>query len=134
MLCRASSCATQGAIVAEKVLEIDRIPRGAAKSTVMNALWERSPANARDVLEHCEPETSWAYTTVKTLLARLVDKGALAERKRANTSLYEPLVSRTEARLCAFAALRPQLLPSSSATKSSVAASTCATSTYSRAV
>ena len=76
-----------------------------AEWTVMNALWERSPANARDVLEHCEAETSWAYTTVKTLLARLVGKGALAERKRANTSLYEPLVSRTEARHSALRSL-----------------------------
>ena len=76
-----------------------------AEWTVMNALWKRSPANARDVLEHCEPETSWAYTTVKTLLARLVDKGALAERKRANTSVYDPLVSRTEARHSALRSL-----------------------------
>lgn len=76
-----------------------------AEWTVMNALWEKSPANARAVLEHCEAETAWAYTTVKTLLARLVDKGALSVSKRANTSVYEPLVSRTEARHSALRSL-----------------------------
>lgn len=76
-----------------------------AEWTVMNALWEKSPASARDVLENCQEETAWAYSTVKTLLGRLVDKGALAERKRANTSLYEPLVTQTEARRSALRSL-----------------------------
>ncbi|MDA2930716.1 BlaI/MecI/CopY family transcriptional regulator, partial [Acidobacteria bacterium AH-259-O06] len=35
------------------------------------------PASARDVLEALEGEKSWAYTTVKTILNRLVEKGAL---------------------------------------------------------
>jgi BlaI family transcriptional regulator, penicillinase repressor len=65
---------------------------------VMNAVWERSPASARDVLERIEAETGWAYTTLKTVLTRLVDKGALSVRKRANTSFYEPLVTRDTAR------------------------------------
>ena len=66
--------------------------------TVMNAVWAGSPASARDVLERTVDETHWAYTTVKTTLARLVEKGVLAERKRANTSLYDPLVTRDQAR------------------------------------
>jgi BlaI family penicillinase repressor len=66
--------------------------------TVMNAVWAGSPASARDVLERTADETHWAYTTVKTTLARLVDKGVLAEHKRANTSLYDPLLTRDQAR------------------------------------
>jgi predicted transcriptional regulator len=50
------------------------------------------------VLDETEAETGWAYTTVKTLLARLVEKGALSEHKRANTSIYGPLVTRKRAR------------------------------------
>ncbi len=73
--------------------------------TVINVVWERSPASARDVLELTEAETGWAYTTVKTLLSRLVEKGALRMRKRANTSLYEPLVSRKDARRSAVRSL-----------------------------
>lgn len=71
----------------------------------MNAVWAQSPASARDVLERVEAETGWAYSTVKTLLARLVEKGALGEHKRANTSIYEPLVTRRQARRSALRAL-----------------------------
>ncbi len=76
-----------------------------AEWTVINVVWERSVASARDVLEQTEAETGWAYTTVKTILSRLVEKGALRVRKRANTSLYEPLVSRKAARRSAVRSL-----------------------------
>lgn len=66
--------------------------------SIMNVVWEHAPVSARDVLERLEPETGWAYSTVKTMLARLVEKGAVSERKRANTSLYEPLIERSNTR------------------------------------
>ena len=69
-----------------------------AEWKVIRALWKRHPASARDVLEALHGETGWAYTTVKTLLARLVAKGAADVRLRANTSLYEPLITEAEAR------------------------------------
>src|SRR5262245_45157905 len=76
-----------------------------AEWVVMTALWGRSPASVRDVLERLPPGTSWAYTTVKTLLTRLVEKGAVHARKRANTSLFEPLVTRQQARRSALRSL-----------------------------
>lgn len=66
--------------------------------TVMQAVWGGSPASARDVLERVHDETGWAYTTVKTVLARLVEKRVLRERKEGKASLYEPLVTRDAAR------------------------------------
>jgi BlaI family penicillinase repressor len=69
-----------------------------AEWKVIRALWRRHPASARDVLEELHGETRWAYSTVKTLLARLVAKQAAAVRLRANTSLYEPLITEAEAR------------------------------------
>ena len=76
-----------------------------AEWTVMRAVWARSPASARDVLEHAEAETGWAYTTVKTLLARLVEKGAVSARMRGNVSLYEPRVTMRQARIAALRSL-----------------------------
>ena len=73
--------------------------------TVMNEVWRRSPVSARDVLEAVEGDTEWAYTTVKTILSRLVDKGALHVRKRANTSLFQPRISREKARRSAVKSL-----------------------------
>ncbi len=75
---------------------------------VMNALWQRYPATAREVAERLEPDVNWAYTTIKTILTRLLAKGAVSERKRANTSVYEPLVSRKQARRSALRALADQ--------------------------
>ena len=76
-----------------------------AEWTVMRAVWERPPASARDVLERAADETGWAYTTVKTLLARLVEKGALRMTMRGNVSLYEPRVTMRQARIAAVRAL-----------------------------
>lgn len=76
-----------------------------AEWTVMNAVWDKSPASARDVLEAVGGETDWAYTTVKTILSRLVEKGALTARKRANTSLFEPRITREQARKSAVRSL-----------------------------
>lgn len=63
----------------------------------MNVVWECPPASVLDVYERVEPQTGWAYTTVKTILCRLVDKGALKAGKRANASLFEPLITQKEA-------------------------------------
>ena len=65
---------------------------------VMNVAWKKHPITAREVLEVVGEETGWAYTTAKTILSRLVTKRALATQMRANTSVYEPLITREEAR------------------------------------
>jgi len=73
--------------------------------TVMKIVWHRSPASARDVLDGVAAETGWAYTTVKTILNRLVEKGALQESKRAHTSFYEPCITQEQARRSALRSL-----------------------------
>ena len=72
---------------------------------IMNALWERHPATAREISERLPDEVQWAYTTIKTMLTRLVGKKAVSERKRANTSVYEPLIGRDDAQKSAVSAL-----------------------------
>lgn len=69
-----------------------------AEWTVMNALWQHAPATARDVQMAVQSRSNWAYTTVKTLLARLVDKNAVGVKMRGNASVYSPLVTRAAAR------------------------------------
>lgn len=71
----------------------------------MNVLWEDAPRSAREVLVVVEEETRWAYTTVKTMLTRLVTKGALKEDRRGNTALYTPRLSREGARQTALRSL-----------------------------
>jgi BlaI family penicillinase repressor len=77
---------------------------------IMNALWKKSPATAREVIEQIPGEITWAYTTVKTMLTRLVTKEAVSEHKRGNTSLYEPLIAQKYARKNAFITLFDKVL------------------------
>ena len=72
---------------------------------IMNALWERHPATAREISERLPDDNEWAYTTIKTMLTRLLGKRAVSERKRANTSVYEPLIKRDDAQRSAVATL-----------------------------
>jgi predicted transcriptional regulator len=72
---------------------------------IMNALWENHPATAREVEERLPENVSWAYTTIKTMLTRLAAKNAVSERKRGNTSVYEPVISRDVARHSALSSL-----------------------------
>lgn len=79
-----------------------------AEWQIMNALWEKHPATARDIMSRLPKDVKWAYTTLKTMLSRLVEKEAVSEEKHANTSIYEPLVSQRKARLSAFRMLLEQ--------------------------
>ena len=76
-----------------------------AEWKIMNRVWQDHPATARVVLEAVVDETGWAYTTVKTMMNRLVDKGVLGEKKRNGTSEYEPLLTKRRARAAALRAL-----------------------------
>lgn len=65
---------------------------------IMNAVWSLGEATTREVLGALGSEVDWAYTTVKTMLDRLVAKGALGEEKRNAASVYQPLLERESAR------------------------------------
>ena len=77
---------------------------------IMNSLWKSSPATAREIIDQIPGEVEWAYTTVKTMLSRLVVKGAVSEHKRGNTSFYEPSVAREKAHKNAFTNLFDKVL------------------------
>jgi BlaI family penicillinase repressor len=75
---------------------------------IMNALWQEHPAKARDIAERLPTGINWAYTTIKTMLNRLVVKKAVSENKKGNTSYYKPLLSRRQARRTALSTLLDQ--------------------------
>ena len=65
---------------------------------ILQVVWDREPCSAPEVQERLASRKKWAYTTIKTMLTRLVEKGAVDEHKRGNTSVYEPLLERKNAR------------------------------------
>ena len=61
----------------------------------MEELWETSPQTALELTRALEPSSHWAENTVRTMLTRLVDKGALRTGKNAaGTRTFQPAVSR----------------------------------------
>ena len=68
-------------------------------------LWEKHPATAREIALRLPRGVNWAYTTIKTMLTRLVEKKAIKEQKNGNTSIYDPLVTRNKARRNALKSL-----------------------------
>jgi BlaI family penicillinase repressor len=76
----------------------DRSPTLApAEWEIMKILWDEGPLAARDVFARLPKDRGWAYKTVKTLLSRLVAKGALDYDQIGNSYLYRPAVDRTAA-------------------------------------
>ena len=62
---------------------------------LMEALWESSPQTASELARNLRPTTQWADNTVRTLLTRLVEKGALTTNENASrTRTFVPLVTR----------------------------------------
>ena len=67
-----------------------------AELEVMNVLWRRPGLGAADVYEALEDHKDWNIRTVKTLLARLVEKGALNTEQQGRRYLYTPTVAQRD--------------------------------------
>lgn len=81
-------------------------PLSDAEWKVMNAVWARHGAvSGRDVHAALADDTGWAYTTVKTMLDRLVEKGTLAAVKEHNVTQYRSKLPRQRAVTAAVRAL-----------------------------
>lgn len=65
----------------------------AAEWEVMMVVWRRSPVAAAAVMAELRESKHWTLTTVRTLLRRLVEKGAIAQRRRGRRYEYAPRVS-----------------------------------------
>ena len=65
-----------------------------AELDIMAVLWTESPLSAVDVARRVPTGRDWSPTTIKTMLSRLVDKGALAAEAQGRRFLYRPLIAR----------------------------------------
>ena len=62
----------------------------------MTVVWEKAPVAATKVVEVLKERKNWSLATVRTLLRRLVNKGALRQELESKRYLYAPLVSAEE--------------------------------------
>jgi len=62
----------------------------------MQPLWDEAPLGALDVAKRLPAALGWSQTTIKTMLSRLVAKGALAAEPDGRRFLYRPLIAREQ--------------------------------------
>tara|TARA_B100000678_G_scaffold15434_1_gene12211 strand:+ start:196 stop:585 length:390 start_codon:yes stop_codon:yes gene_type:complete len=67
-----------------------------AEYAIMEVIWDRHPVSATDVCEEVCEARGWSMPTVKTLLSRLVGKGALATQPDGRRFLYSPQIERAD--------------------------------------
>lgn len=79
------------------------LKQGDLENIILNALWlmeeeDKEKIDVREVQERIRSENQgWAYTTVKTVLDRLVDKEIVLRIKEGKKYLYRTVISREQA-------------------------------------
>jgi BlaI family penicillinase repressor len=68
-----------------------------AEWAVIKAIWEREPCTAPDIQQKLEPQTGWTYSTVRTMMDRMVTKGLLTAAKVRKLTLYRSAITRAQA-------------------------------------
>ena len=68
-----------------------------AEWPVIKAVWENEPCTAPVIQEKLFQPTGWTYSTVRTLMDRMVAKGVLKARKEGKLTIYQSAVTRAQA-------------------------------------
>ena len=70
------------------------MPISDSEAVVMEVLWGEHPLAAEDVVARLSARSDWAEPTIKTLLNRLLKKGAVRADRDGRRYLYSPVLSR----------------------------------------
>ena len=65
-----------------------------AEWEVMQVIWTREPRTAAEVIESLSESRDWNHRTIRTLLARLVEKGVLTFESDGLRYIYRAAVTR----------------------------------------
>jgi BlaI family penicillinase repressor len=68
-----------------------------AEWSIIKAVWEQEPCTAPAIQEKLHRATDWTYSTVRTLMDRMVAKGVLKARKEGKLTIYHSVVTRAQA-------------------------------------
>ena len=63
---------------------------------VMNVLWSETPLTCREIVDRVREHKGWQKRTIRTLLDRLVDKGAIKADMERRPALYYSRLDREE--------------------------------------
>lgn len=68
-----------------------------AEWTVIKAIWATEPCTATAIQEKLHQRTQWSYSTVRTMMDRMVAKGLLTAEKAGKVTLFESTVTQEQA-------------------------------------
>jgi len=74
-----------------------RIELTEAEWAIIKAVWDTEPCTAPVIREKLRRQTRWTYSTVRTMMDRMVAKGLLAAAKVQNLTVYRSAVTRQQA-------------------------------------
>jgi len=69
---------------------------GELEAAIMEVIWTHQASTVREVRSHLPRAPLPGYTTVATIMMRLVDKGLLDRTRAGKTDLYRPVYDRAE--------------------------------------
>jgi BlaI family penicillinase repressor len=72
------------------------MPISDAEGQVMEVLWRKCPLATEEIARALEGRQTWQLATVKTLLNRLLTKGAISAEKEGRRYLYSPVLTRDD--------------------------------------
>ncbi len=75
-------------------MAVERISE--SEYAVIAPLWDSAPLTAVEIADRVAADNDWTLQTVKTLLSRLVAKGAVAFEAQGRRYLYRPLIARND--------------------------------------
>lgn len=65
-----------------------------AEAQVMEVLWQRHPQSTDEIAQALVERQDWQLATIKTLVNRLFNKGAISAEKDGRRYLYSPVLQR----------------------------------------
>ena len=69
-----------------------------AEWEIMKVVWDKQPCAAGTVQEALTKSKNWAYSTIKTTMDRMVEKGFLQIEKMRNLQLFRSCISEIDAK------------------------------------
>lgn len=61
---------------------------------ILKCLWAQSPLSARELHDEVGPQLDWSFSTTRTTLSRMVEKGLLKTEKRHGVRVYSTAQSK----------------------------------------
>lgn len=62
--------------------------------SVLKTLWQGERMSAREVHDALSAETGWSYSTTRTIITRMEEKGLLSRAEVHGVAVYSPALSR----------------------------------------